>query len=392
VAESAVARARLLVIMGSGEMAARMSRVHRSVIRRLAGGTANARDVSAAVIDTPYGFQSNADALTATAVDFFGRRLGIAVAVASFRRADDDVLTRETALERIHAADLIFSGPGSPSYALRHWSGTPMAALLADKLASGGALVFASAAALALGRLTVPVYEIYKAGEDPFWLPGLDVLSSIGLKAAVIPHFDNTEGGGHDTRYAFLGERRLRRLEEMMPRDVFVLGIDEHTALIVDLDEQRVSVRGRGGVTVRVGGASETLAAGAEMSLEGFKRLAGRPHSTPTDAYESVPRVDEAVEVSDVRALVRAALAEDDADLTRSRVIRLGAAAESLERDRRRLLQPLVEVLLEVRQAARARSDWETADLIRDRLVNLGVKVSDAADGTTDYNLPPLQP
>jgi len=34
----------------------------------------------------------------------------------------------------------------------------------------------ASAAALTIGRVTIPVYEIYKAGEAPRWLPGLDLL------------------------------------------------------------------------------------------------------------------------------------------------------------------------------------------------------------------------
>ncbi len=56
-------------------------------------------------------------------------------------------------------------------------------------------MVFASAAALTLGRWTVPVYEIYKVGEDPHWLEGLDLLSQTGIDGAVIPHFDNAEGG-----------------------------------------------------------------------------------------------------------------------------------------------------------------------------------------------------
>ena len=45
-----------------------------------------------------------------------------------------------------------------------------------DFRGSTGALVFASAAALTLGRLTVPVYEIYKVGATPTWAEGLDLL------------------------------------------------------------------------------------------------------------------------------------------------------------------------------------------------------------------------
>jgi hypothetical protein len=50
-------------------------------------------------------------------------------------------------------------------------------------------------------------------GAPPYWLDGLDLLRQLGLKVAVIPHYDNTEGGTHDTRFCYLGERRLRLME-----------------------------------------------------------------------------------------------------------------------------------------------------------------------------------
>jgi len=75
----------------------------------------------------------------------------------------------------------------------------------------------ASAAALTLGRYTIPVYEIYKVGEAPRWLEGLDLLTPIGLPVAVVPHYDNAEGGNHDTRFCYLGEHRLRMLEDELP-------------------------------------------------------------------------------------------------------------------------------------------------------------------------------
>ena len=95
--------------------------------------------------------------------------------------------------------------------------------------------VLASAAAATIGFAAVPVYEIYKAGAAPHWLDGLDLLGVLGLKVAVIPHYDNAEGGNHDTRYCYLGERRLSRLERDLPADAAVLGVDEHTAAIFDL-------------------------------------------------------------------------------------------------------------------------------------------------------------
>ena len=59
------------------------------------------------------------------------------------------------------------AGPGSPSYALRQWADGPIPAALADRLRDGGILTMASAAALTLGAVTIPVYEIYKVGADP---------------------------------------------------------------------------------------------------------------------------------------------------------------------------------------------------------------------------------
>src|SRR5262249_48082851 len=157
---------RLLVLIGSGEMRPQMARVHRSVIAKLtsAGGGGPVR---AALLDTPYGFQENAGSLSDDALDFFGRRLGVDGHLASLPRADEDAVSRETAYARIREADFVFSGPGSPSYALAQWSATEVPTLFADKLMSGGALVMASAAALTLGRFTAPIYEIFKAGEDP---------------------------------------------------------------------------------------------------------------------------------------------------------------------------------------------------------------------------------
>ena len=149
----------------------------------------------------------------------------------------------------------MFAGPGSPTFALA-WRNTPVPGALADKLRSGGAVVFSSAAALTLGTATVPVYEIYKVGLDPYWLNGLDVLAEVGLNVAVIPHYDNAEGGNHDTRFCYLGERRLAMLEPELPDGCFVLGIDEHTGVVMDLDADTADIVGKGAITLRHNGQS----------------------------------------------------------------------------------------------------------------------------------------
>ena len=143
-------------------------------------------------------------------------------------------------------------------------------------------MVFASAAALTLGVVTVPVYEVYKVGEEPRWLDGLDVLGrATGLRAAVVPHFDNTEGGTHDTRFCYLGERRLRMLEEQLPEGAFVLGVDEHTGLVLDLDTGEGRVVGRGRVSVRAGGETWTFPAGGTVTVAELAEH-GRSTLSPT--------------------------------------------------------------------------------------------------------------
>jgi hypothetical protein len=135
-------------------------------------------------------------------------------------------------------------------------------------LQHGGGVTFSSAAALTLGVSTIPVYEIYKAGEDPFWLTGLDLLSVAGMRAAVIPHYNNAEGGTHDTRFCYLGERRLSFLETELPEGAFVLGVDEHTAITFDLDEEVGKIAGLGVLTVRASGRSRTFPTGEALKID----------------------------------------------------------------------------------------------------------------------------
>jgi cyanophycinase-like exopeptidase len=260
---------RLLVIMGSGETSPTMVKTHREVFGRLPASA------PAVLLDTPFGFQENADDISAKALDYFRRSVGRTVEVASFRRAEGlDPVAREAALARIRQAGWVFAGPGSPTYTLRQWVGTEIPELLADKLRHGGVVNFASAAALTLGVVTVPVYEIYKVGAEPVWEPGLDLLSPLGLAVAVIPHYDNAEGGNHDTRFCYLGERRLRGLEEQLPAGTFVLGVDEHTGCVFDLDAGTATVVGLGQVTVRHDGLSTVVAAGSTVGIDELVAMA----------------------------------------------------------------------------------------------------------------------
>ena len=103
-----------------------------------------------------------------------------------------------------------------------------------DHIREGGCLVAASAAALTAGRYTLPVYEIYKVGQPLHWVAGLDILGAFGLNLMVIPHWNNAEGGTHDTSRCFMGTSRFDKLVSMLEEPLPILGLDEHTACIID--------------------------------------------------------------------------------------------------------------------------------------------------------------
>lgn len=403
--------------MGSGETAPTMVKPHRSLFERL-----DKDPVPAVLLDTPYGFQMNADDISARAVEYFDTSVGRRVEVAELRRADGtDPVRREAAIAKIASAQWVFAGPGSPTYALAQWRGTDVPELLADKLAHGGCVVFASAAALTLGRYTVPVYEIYKVGADPVWADGLDLIAPLlGTDVAVIPHYDNAEGGNHDTRFCYLGERRLALLEHQLPAGGWVLGVDEHTALIFDVDAGTASVAGNGTVTVRRHGNSSVLTAGESVPIASLGSLAEgkRPAVVPPASHDGPPAAaprtalhgeirrlegdfDEAIAARDVTKAVTAILELDETltawsgDTTQSdagerghaalrrMVVRLGSLAETGARDPRDVVGVYVDGLLAERDAARGSRRFGDADRIRELLVASGIEVRDTPGGTT---------
>ena len=426
---------RLLAIMGSGETAPTMVKVHRRLLERL-----GPPPVPAVLLDTPFGFQENAREIAGRAVTYFRESLHAAIAVTGLApgavggngAGEQAEFANEWLVTAVRNSRYVFAGPGSPSYALRKWRETVVPGLLAEKLVHGGCVVFASAAALTLGIATVPVYEIYKCGEDPHWLEGLDVTSVAGIRAAVIPHYDNNEGGTHDTRFCYLGERRLSVMERNLPDGAFVLGVDEHTACIFDLDAGTAIVEGRGVVTVRAAGRSATMPNGEvfptariletadALACGSVNRTAGEqaedlirddaPSTNAGGLPSTSPLVDlvrereadfAAAVASRDMALAAGTLLDLERDITewstdipggdeldrahaslRSLILELGRLAEAGTRDPREAVGPLVEALLELRNAARRDRRFADADFVRDRLAESGIEVRDTPESS----------
>ena len=435
-----MATVRVLAIIGSGETSPTMVTMHRELVSRL--GLASPQ---AMVLATPYAFQENAADVSARTQRYFADSVGLQVRVAAGTSSnadpgmapplippDEEDEARQAA--GIRAADWVFAGPGSPSYALAHWQAGPVAAGLRDRVLAGdGLTVLASAAAATAGRFTLPVYEIYKAGGAPHWLDGLDLLGPLGLAVALIPHYDNAEGGRYDTRHCYLGERRLAVMERELGDEAAVLGVDEHTAVLIDLRTSDIEIRGRGGVTVRRSGDSMVLPAGTRLSVaelrdlvRGFRRavgggdgLEGSGPAEPADrgnaaAGEGEPpslplpeimaaaerRFEAAAGFPDADAMVgvilelETAIGQWEADmdedqgteqaraLLRSLIGRLGRAARDGLTDPRDRLRPAVEPLLELRATLRGAGNFAAADAIRGALAAAGLDVSDTPEGT----------
>ena len=411
--------------MGSGETAPTMKGPHRQVFEQLAASTGGS--VDAVLLDTPFGFQENVEILAAKTAEYFTDAVSRHVDIAGLARTDHgDVVGIETAIAKIRAADWVFAGPGSPTFALRQWVGTPIPDSIGAKLRDGGAVVFSSAAALTLGRKTIPVYEVYKSGADPYWVDGLDLLTAIGLPVVVIPHYDNKEGGNHDTSKCYLGERRLLMLEPELDDDVFILGVDEHTGVIIDLDAQTAEVVGKGGITLRKDAVSTRIESGETVPFSTLQRgpVSDASGAVPAVAAVSTREAPESVVTEDVEipslaadaarleAEFDAALAARDADAAlgailsldsamiewgrdtlqgdemdraraslRSMIVRLGAAAAGGVRDPRQVIGPVVEAALAARVTAREAKAYSVSDAIRDNLAAAGIEVRDTPQG-----------
>lgn len=385
------------------------------------------------MLDTPYGFQANADDLNAKIGEYFADSVGTPLSVARWRRADEPLVDRERALSMLARSTYAFAGPGSPSYALRQWIDTPVPDALIDIVHRNGTVVMGSAAAVTVGAHAIPVYEIYKVGIEPHWLTGLDLLGRLtGIEAAVIPHFDNREGGRHDTRFCYLGQTRLEAMESDLPDTAGVFGVDEHTAVVLDMESGQARVHGAGGLTLRVRGESRVIPAGEEIAIADIAAafssgIAATPPMSvaplPDDAAANDADTEADTDIADTKPSLAGAarnarqdfdacLADADSDgalkacleleeaihawsadtwqsddidvarrTLRSMLVDLAGAATQGLADPRTVVGPVVSVALDVRAQARANKDFATSDLIRDRLADAGVDIRDTPGG-----------
>lgn len=339
----------LIVLLGSGETSASIRKVYHWLFTRLAA------PVRLGIVETPAGFEPNSDKVALHIAEFIKKRLqnfqpNISIIPARKRGTplspdEPDILTP------LLDSSVILMGPGSPSYAVRQLQNSLAWHTMRAKHRLGANLIFASAATIACGAWALPVYEIYKVGEDVHWKPGLDIFAAFGLSLVLVPHWNNTDGGGElDTSRCYMGQERHEQLMALLPEPrPTVVGLDEQTALIIDPASGECRVMGIGSVTVVQAGQERVFATGQsfEATVLGAFTLPAEP-------------------AADIPAAVW------------SRVQAGDTTAEAAEPEP----PPEVMDLLKQRNAARSRKEWALADRLRDQIESLGWKVLDTPEKT----------
>lgn len=338
----------VVALLGSGETGYYGGQIFENVARRL-GGSLRVR-----VLETPAGFELNAVQVAGRVAEYLRVRLQNYAPqveqVAARARGGHFSPDNPQVLGGLMHANMIFMGPGSPSYTVRQLSGSLAWRMIQARHRLGAALVLASAATVAMGVKALPVYEIYKVGEDPHWKEGLDLLGVYGLHLVVVPHWNNTEGGADvDTSRCFVGRSRFDVLAGQLAEEDVVLGLDEHSGLIIDFAAGWCEVGGQDGVHVIRHGREQQFSRGERFPLT----VLGDYH-LPDDPSQGVG-------------------AELWAQM---------AAAEQAQATAWRPEPPAdVLTLVVKRESARRERNWAESDALREQIAGMGWKINDTKDG-----------
>ncbi len=337
-----------IVLIGSGETSATGGKTFEYLIRSLKDSP------NIAILETPAGFELNSAQVAGRIADYLAQRLQnyhphIQV-IPARKRGTVFSPDNPDILQPLWTVDLIFFGPGSPTYAVRQLENSLAWEWIRTRHLLGATLVVASAATIALGSLALPVYEIFKVGEDPHWKPGLGFFEAFGLPLVILPHWNNNQGGDDvDTSRCFIGKPRFDILLEHLPPQTPLLGIDEHTSLIMDLNSREGQVMGRGEVHFVQNHEEQVFRSGEKFSLEilGSIRL---PDSPPEGISSEV----------------------------------WTQALSSLQGQRRispHEIPPEILQLVAEREKARREKNWEKSDQLRKIIQEQGFVVRDTQEG-----------
>jgi cyanophycinase-like exopeptidase len=337
-----------VILLGSGETAPSARKVYNQLFSQLAPSP------KVCVMETPAGFEPNSDKVAARVADFLEHRLQnyrprVSVVPARKRGTQCSPDNADIIAPLLHA-DVMFLGPGSPTYAVRQLQDTLAWHTMVARHRLGASLILASASTLSFSAHTIPVYEIYKVGEDLHWHLGLDFFGLYGLSLVLVPHWNNAEGGADlDTSRCYMGQNRFNGLMALLPPRQTVVGIDEHTALVLNFSDKTCLVQGKSSVTLVTEQGTQKFESGEQFPMEALGPfIMPEPDSIiPPDIWQRVQQIHHQ---------------QADADKT---------AAPP----------PRVMALMEARLQARANKEWAAADQLRDEITSAGWLVKDTPNG-----------
>src|SRR5512140_694739 len=303
-----------------------------------------------AILETPAGFELNSHQVAGRVAEFMKTRLQnytpIIDVVPARKRGTPFSPDEPGILKPLLYANFIFMGPGSPTYAIRQLQGSLAWDLVRARHRMGATLAFASSATIAVGAWGLPVYEVYKVGEDIHSVPGLNLFKEFGATVSFIPHWNNAEGGDDvDTSRCFVGRERFDVWCNSLPAENTTVGLDEHTGLIIDFEAGECEVSGVSSVSLVHDCQARIFPAGARFPL-GELGTPGRPEpfeegisQTAWDLINNAPEPEDERPSDEVLALV------------------------------------------DQRQQARASKQWAESDRLREQISALGWTVQDTKDG-----------
>lgn len=333
-----------IAFLGSGETSLAGGRIFEALARSLP------QPLKIAILETPAGFELNSDQVAKRVADFMHTRLqnyNPQIDVIPARKRETDFSPDDPEiLKPLLSADMIFMGPGSPTYAVRQLKDSLAWNIIRARHRLGATLAFASAATISVGAWALPVYEIFKVGEDVHNKPGLNLFADLGLTLSFIPHWNNAEGGVDlDTSRCFIGLDRFNQWCDTLPSENTTLGLDEHTGIIFDFQTGKCQILGVSSVSLLRTCDPEMYATGSVFPLSELGEI-----RLPNPLHVGIPQ--------DVWDMVMAANEPED-----------NTAPEK------------VHALLEQRQKAREEKNWSESDRLRDEIAELGWVVQDTPEG-----------
>lgn len=334
-----------IAFLGSGETSLAGGRVFEQLAKQIDG------PVRIALLETPAGFELNSPQVAGRVADFLKTRLqnfNPQIDIIAARKKDSAFSPDDAEIcAPLLRANLIFMGPGSPTYAIRQLKGSLAWEIIRARHRLGASIIFASAATIAVGSHALPVYEIFKVGQDVHAVPGLDFFADFATPLSFVPHWNNTDGGSDvDTSHCFIGVERFAQWRNLLPAGHIILGLDEHTGVFFDFQKEEIQINGVGFVSI-LSDQQKIHPAGTKLP---FDELGPLSLENPGDGIS--PAVWE--------------------------LVKNAPSTEPVVDE----VPPLEAIrLASEREAARGRKDWAAADTYRKQITSLGWTVQDTPNG-----------